>query len=422
MPISRIWGQYSPYFPVPSENDPAVPAGCTITFAQVLSRHGARDPTTKKTLIYNDTIAKIHATVTDYSEEYKFIRDFDYTLGADQLTDFGRRQMIEQGQAVAERYGHLADEIEPFIRASGQERVIESAEKWAEGFYGALGRADEGYLGDISLVPETDGFNNTLDHGRCTVFEEGPLTSMGDDARNEWADIFTIPIIKRLEANLVGAKLSRDDAIYLMDMCPFVTVAHPQAELSDFCHLFSVDEWRSYDYYQTLGKYYGYSNGNPLGPTQGVGFVNELIARLMRQPVDDRTSTNSTLTGSPATFPLDRALYADFSHDNTMVSIYSALGLYNATAPLPKRERVSPEGAKGFAMSWMVPFAGRLFLEKMTCGRDERELVRVLVNDRVVPLQGCGADELGRCELGEFVGALSFARGGGHWDRCFMSV
>jgi hypothetical protein len=66
---------------------------------------------------------------------------------------------------------------------------------------------------------------------------------------------------------------------------------------------------------QTLNKYYGYSHGNPLGPTQGVGFTNELIARLTSQPVNDHTTTNTTLDTSNTTFPLNRKLYADFSHD-----------------------------------------------------------------------------------------------------------
>lgn len=43
--ISHYWGQYSPFYSVPSEISADVPRGCSVTFAQVLSRHGARDPT-----------------------------------------------------------------------------------------------------------------------------------------------------------------------------------------------------------------------------------------------------------------------------------------------------------------------------------------------------------------------------------------
>jgi len=52
--VSHLWGQYSPYFTVESDLNPAIPADCQITFAQVLSRHGARDPTLGKSIIYRN--------------------------------------------------------------------------------------------------------------------------------------------------------------------------------------------------------------------------------------------------------------------------------------------------------------------------------------------------------------------------------
>jgi len=51
-------------------------------------------------------------------------------------------------------------------------------------------------------------------------------------------------------------------------------------------------------------------------------------------------------------------------------------------------------------------------------GTGSEELVRVLVNDRVAPLQSCEADGLGRCKLSAFIESLSFARDGGLWDQC----
>ncbi|SPN98610.1 related to 3-phytase A precursor [Cephalotrichum gorgonifer] len=423
--ISHLWGQYSPYFSVPSELSPAVPADCTVTFVQVLSRHGARDPTSRMTAVYNATLAEIRRTATSYGKGYEFLRDFEYTLGTDQLTRFGIDQMLDQGRAVASQYHDLAKAEIPFIRASGQDRVIDSAVHWLSGFRSSShpGSTTPGDERDgIVVIPEHNGSNNTLDHGLCNAFESGPDATLGDESRDAWADIFIAPIVTRLSTNLPGAKITRDEAVFLMDLCPFTTVADPLGVPSAFCHLFTADEWQSYDYYQSLGKYYGYGAGNPLGPTQGVGFVNELVARLTGTPVRDETSSNSSLNASPETFPLDRGFYADFSHDNTMLSIFAALGLYNGTEELPTGRRVAPDDAGGFSASWAVPFAGRMIVEKMVCGEEpgEEELVRVLVNDRVMPLEWCGADELGRCELGDFVEGLSFARSGGSWGECFL--
>ena len=103
----------------------------------------------------------------------------------------------------------------------------------------------------------------------------------------------------------------------IMDLCPFETVASPTDHFSPFCNLFTQEEWQQYDYYETLGKYYGFASYDHLGPTQGVGFTNELIARLTGQPVKDRTSVDQDLDGDPKSFPLGEEwkIYADFSHD-----------------------------------------------------------------------------------------------------------
>ena len=101
-----------------------------------------------------------------------------------------------------------------------------------------------------------------------------------------------------------------------------------------------------------------------------------------------------------------------------MTSIYSALGLYNSTKPLSNTTLQDTQDTKGFSASWIVPFAAQAYFEKMKCAGKEEELVRVLVNDRVIPLDFCSGDKLGRCKLSAFVEGLSFAREGGKWDEC----
>jgi hypothetical protein len=226
-----------------------------------------------------------------------------------------------------------------------------------------------------------------------------------------------------LNAALPGANLSSSDTINMMDLCPFNTIASPTGQISPFCALFSLAEWQQYDYYETLGKYYGYGAGNPLGPTQGVGFTNELLARLTNSPVKDHTSTNSTLDSNPATFPLGPwvKLYADFSHDNDMTGMFYAMGLFNSTPTLSLTSAMNVSMTNGYSAAWTVPFASRAYFEKMQCPGEIEELVRVLINERVIPLDNvCGGDALGRCALSKFVGAMSFAKMGGHWDQCFL--
>ncbi len=412
---------------MPSEADASIPKGCELTFAQVLSRHGARAPTLGRAVYYASVIDRIHAGAIYYTPDVDFLKSYNYTLGADQLTQMGQQQMVNSGLKFYHRYHALARKSAPFVRTAGQTRVVQSAENFTQGFHAAL-LADRKATArptlpyDMVVIPETPTANNTLHHGLCTAFEDGPASSTGSAAQQIYLTTFAPPITARLNTALPGANLTDADTIALMDLCPFETVASrsPTTPLSPFCHLFTASEWHAYDYYQSLGKWYGYGPGNALGPTQGVGFVNELLARLTGRPVQDGTSSNATLDGDERTFPLGRALYADFSHDNDIMAVLGALGVYDGVAMLDNSTRREPVAVGGFAASWAVPFAARVYVEKMRCGKEGgEELVRVLVNDRVVRLKGCSADERGLCALGSFVGSMGFARGGGKWDLCF---
>ncbi|KAJ5860963.1 uncharacterized protein N7529_008273 [Penicillium soppii] len=427
--ISHQWGQYSPYFSLSEESalSDDVPSDCQVTFVQVLSRHGARYPSASKSKKYGALIDDIQANATAYKGKMAFLRSYDYNLGSDDLTAFGERQMVGSGLKFYQRYEALTRNAVPFIRSSDSERVVQSGENFIKGFQHAklhdkAANHRQPSPGISVVISEADGSNNTLNHaGTCTNFEN---SSLGDDLADKYTAIFSPPIRARLEADLPGVTLKDGDVIMLMDMCPFDTVAQSSnpTKQSAFCDLFTETEWTQYNYLQSLSKYYGYGAGNPLGPTQGVGFVNELIARLTHTPVHDETTTNHTLDApGTATFPLNYTMYADFTHDNGMIPIFFALGLYNSTAPLPHTHLQSPHKAAGFSAAWTVPFAARAYIEMMQCRSDPNPepFVRVLVNDRVVPLHGCSVDSLGRCRRRDFVNGLSFARSGGKWAQCF---
>ncbi|KAL5115698.1 hypothetical protein ACEQ8H_006410 [Pleosporales sp. CAS-2024a] len=411
---SHFWGQYSPWYAVPSDIDPSPPRHCKVTFANLLSRHGGRDPTMGRSMAYALLIAEIQNTSHSYPDEFAFLKHYRYTLGADELTHAGRQEMVNSGIHFFRRYPKLVKKHAPFVRAGGQHRVVESAQKWLLGIAQSAKQPPE----EIDLIiPEGPSWNNTLSHDNCPAFENGPDHGLGYRAQQIWAANFVPPIQDRVNSRL-GTNLSTTAIVSLMDMCPFDTLAHAVAKVSDFCRLFTNEEWNAYDYFQTLGKFYGFGVGNPLGPTQGVGYVNELLARLTGSPVQDHTNTNTTLNSDPKTFPLDRNVYADFSHDNDISGVLAALGLYNDTKPLSNTTIESTDETHGYSAAWTVPFASRLYVEKLRCRHKSEDMVRVIVNDRVHPLKFCGGDKYGRCKLSKFVESQSFARQGGHWGRC----
>ncbi|KAJ9222263.1 hypothetical protein DTO271D3_4272 [Paecilomyces variotii] len=426
--ISHYWGPYAPFFSLDaiSEISADIPAGCNVTFVQVLSRHGARYPTLHKSTSYSDLIDRIQQHATAFRGDFAFLEDYRYTLGADNLTAFGENEMALSGVTFYNRYKSLTRSIVPFARSSGSDRVVRSGELFLNGFQNAKAADPQSKKNDTvptikAILPEEGSFNNTLSHNNCPALEDSDLS---DSAKMGFLGGFAPAILDRIEHNLPGVNLSIKDALYLMDLCPFETVAKTidASELSPFCSLFTQEEWRHYDYYQSLGKYYGYGAGNSLGPAQGIGFVNELIARMSNTPVNDHTNVNHTLDSDPESFPLDATLYVDFSHDNSMTSIYAALGLYNGTKQLSRSRIQSTNETDGYSAAWTVPFGARAYIEMMQCPSGDEPLVRVLVNDRVVPLHGCEVDELGRCSRGDFIEGLEFARTGGNWESCYLAT
>ncbi|KAF8800008.1 hypothetical protein BYT27DRAFT_7263387 [Phlegmacium glaucopus] len=69
-----------------------------------------------------------------------------------------------------------------------------------------------------------------------------------------------------------------------------------------------------------LSSFYGgkrWSSPVALGPVQGVGYIEERLARLTGLPVKDNTQTDHTLDSSTITLPTKIALYTQISHMTT---------------------------------------------------------------------------------------------------------
>ncbi|KAI5302401.1 hypothetical protein KEM56_000724, partial [Ascosphaera pollenicola] len=397
--------------------------GDGLVHSEVLSRHGARYPTPHKGEKYAELIDRIQnqTELSKLGPGYQFLETFEYDLKTSSLVEFGKRQLAESGIAFYERYEHLTRTNAPFVRASVSSRVVESAEMFMKGFAQSRKEANGKPVKiDVDVIMyEGAGFNSTLDTGSCPAFE---IEKEKDN--QEWTDPFLTKhfgeTLQRVKQNLPGAEIELQEIIYLMDLCAFHTVtATPDASrLSPFCGLFTNEEWKAYDYLSSLTKYYNYGNGNKLAPSNGIGFVNELIARLTKRPVHDETSVNHTLDSDPKTFPLGMPLYTDFSHDNEMEPIYAVLGVPGPA--LDKGDVKDPKEIDYFTSSRLIPFAARMYVEKMQCGSEKEEYVRILINDRVMPIEGCSVDDLGRCKLSDFVSSLTYATSGGDWDLCFI--
>jgi len=319
------------------------------------------------------------------------------------------------------------------VRASGSERVVLSARNWTHGF----SAASQGvHPAKINLViPETPGSNNTLGNKMC------PSAASSKEQMKAFIDVAARHIAARLNSVAPGANLDPRDVYAIMHLCPFDTLA--KEKHSPFCSLFSKEDFEIYEYAGDLEKFYNTGYGSRLGAVQGVGYINELIGRLTNSPAHHGLQTNSTLLSSPRTFPLNRTMYVDFSHDNLMVAVFAAMGLFNQTSGPLDTTMIAKD--RTWISSNMVPFSGHMTVEKLSCsvyssspaasksrpmrwwnlmtrgegtddGEDKEEYVRIFVNDARQPLKFCGAGDDGMCKLEEFVKSQKYARNDGFGD------
>ena len=182
--------------------------------------------------------------------------------------------------------------------------------------------------------------------------------------------------------------------------------------------------------------YYDYAFGNPTGRAQGLGYVQELLARLNHTLITSSTSSvNSTLDGSATTFPTDQAFYADFSHDDIIISVLTAMSLDYIRDP-PSLTQFPPNPNRHFILSHLTPFGARLITETIGCSSPNPEpvknsrvsytpgqygynpsnatykFIRMRLNHGILPLNtirggACGTSTTGRidgmCALADFI-------------------
>ncbi|KAF2719221.1 phosphoglycerate mutase-like protein [Polychaeton citri CBS 116435] len=403
--ISLYWGQVSPY----RDNSPdafgidytGLPDGCQIEQAHTLQRHSQRFPTGYFDDGTNDErLAEKVSNFTSanpgakFSGPLAFLNSYRYNLGASYLTGLGASTEFMSGVQFWNRYGRIlynASEeqlyyepqyangtarVKPVLRTTGQSRIENSQISWSLGFFGpsfqevpdpTLAAFGNGSWFDVVIIPEGGTENNTLAaYDSCFAdFVEG-IGDIGDiDAFYVYKDIYLQDATKRLQRYVPdGFNLTTNDTYAMQSLCAYET---GYTSASSFCTLFTLDEWAGFESSLDIAYYYDYGYGNPTGRAQGVGYVQELLARLTNQYItSSNSSVNSTLTDNPDTFPLGRPFYADFSHDDIIISALAAMSVDYFKDP-PSLSDYPPDPSRKFNLRKLTPFGARMITEVIGC-------------------------------------------------------
>lgn len=201
---------------------------------------------------------------------------------------------------------------------------------------------------------------------------------------------------------------------------------------SDFCYLFTEDEWAGFEVTLDQEYFYDYAFGSPSGRAQGIGWLQEFIARLTNQYItSSNSSVNSTITSNAKQFPLGEKFYADFTHDDIIISVLTAMSFDYLNDP-PSLTQYPPNPNRHFILSHLTPFGGRLITEVVGCASANptpvskhrtqyyptqygynpanatHKFLRMRLNNGILPLSdirggGCGNRTDGMCTLSGFL-------------------
>lgn len=411
--IFQMMGYLSPYSPSPGfgVDEYPLPEGAEIVQVQMLSRHGSRYPTT------GTNVEAFGKRIAEAAGKYRatgslsFLNDWKYQLGAEILVPRGRQELFESGILHSYMYGSLYNTNSKIIvRSTTQDRMLKSSEYFLAGFFGLEWTKNA----TIEVIIEKYGFNNSLaGYHRCPNAKED---RGGTDAQRIWFENYLQNATARLSNLVEGYDWTVDDTFAAQNLCPYETVAYG---FSRFCELFTYDEWIGFSYAIDLAFAGNNAFQSQTGRAVGIGWQQELIARLKNHTLGySGSQINVTLDSSTDTFPLNQSLYFDFSHDTNIISVLTALGFKQFGAFLDAKQYPGPHN---FTISHMVPFGARLDVEIIKTPRPvaadrsgylptgpETTYIHFILNQRTLPLgwsfPECDVYRLdGWCELDTFL-------------------
>lgn len=272
----------------------------------------------------------------------------------------------------------------------------------------------------LEVIIEEPNFNNTLaGYFQCNNSNIG-VSAGGTNASAIWQKIYLADAVNRFNANSKGFEWNISAVYNAQTLCPYETVAYGY---SAFCDLFTYEEWEGFEYSIDLSFAGNNYFQSPTGRAVGIGWVEELLARLEGHLITVPTAqTNVTLDSMPSTFPLNQTLYFDFSHDTNIAAILTAFGLKQFAALLPTS---SIARDRQLIVSHLQPFGTRLDVEIIKAPHPiaadrknpaspyqdpngpETTYVHFIINQRTLPLgesfPECGKRADGWCEVNTFL-------------------
>jgi len=244
---------------------------------QLLQRHANRFPSpyADDGLIDQDLATKVSDFVSDNSTGFtgplSFLNSYQYQMADNGLLmGSGAATEFSLGVAFWNRYGRTlynatigqlayngsytngSAHVAPLLRTTSQSRMQNSEINWALGFFGPSFQATPEHAFDptsgfeVLVIPEKEGVNNTLAaYDSCTNEGNAIIGYLGDSDLFNYIPKYLGAAAARMQQYAPsGFEFTVNDTYAMQGICAYEFSFLGQSE---FCNLFTEDEWAGYE-------------------------------------------------------------------------------------------------------------------------------------------------------------------------------
>ncbi|KAA8916180.1 hypothetical protein TRICI_001671 [Trichomonascus ciferrii] len=382
-PNFRLFGGNGPYATHELMGiDPSVPGGCQVEQVVMLSRHAGRYPVSFQSSQYERTIRKIQH-MRQLSGPLEFIKTYQMFMNSSdqgQLTSTGpfngalqARMLGEQFRSKYSSLWYSNSTTKLNLLASKSDRVIETCELFAKGFF-----ANDTSKFTVVQIPEIGGGVNSLTPEYSCIHRYDLLSAMFKG--QEFLDSSFQHIVDRFKnyTQPLALPLDSNDIVSLMSLCPFELSTKAR---SQFCNLFDDEDWKAFDYYNSLIQYYSFGPNTNASRAAGSVFTNATLALLKQGPEEMGP------------------LYFNFAHDIDVIAALGSLGLFLPDSDLPT-DHTPIENP--FQLGQLTPMLAHLVFERISCQNSPTPYIRLLINDAPIPVPKCQSGPGRTCPISDF--------------------
>ncbi|EXJ80373.1 hypothetical protein A1O1_08517 [Capronia coronata CBS 617.96] len=321
----------------------------------------------------------------------------------------GYREVFDLGVSLRARYPDFFSPGGPVhVFANDYPRVIETAQNFLRAYLGV--NASQGpVLGTVFAVNSTGSSsalgNSLAPSDLCPNYHD----DSGANQTTIWGATYNPATAERLQKEYITSgylNITAADVATMQYLCGFETAIC--GTVSPFCHVFTAEEFRKYEYFQDLRYYYGNGPGSDEG--KGKYMMFPFLASIADM-LDTDTYSNST--GDVGVLqPLTMA----FLNDGQISQLVAQIGVFDDEPALPST--YMPDSRK-YVASRFVSMRGTVAFERLSCGCGSKYL-RVRLNDAVYPIPACQSGPGRSCPVAQYKQYVEdkYARSGGFLENC----